>query len=116
MFTLHLKNLKFISFHGIHEEEKILGNEYEVNVDIKINQVEKIDSIHQTINYVSVYELIKARMSVPTPLLEILVHDIAEQIHQLDQRILSIQISVFKLHPPIENIKGSVGVSWYKEY
>ena len=116
MFTIHLKNLKFFSFHGIHDEEKILGNDFIVEVDIKINPSDGIDSIHQTIDYAAVYDLIKKRMGIPTPLLETLVKDMAEQIHYMDKRIHSIQISVHKMRPPISNMEGSVGVTWFKEY
>jgi len=116
LFTIHLKNLKFFSFHGIHDEEKILGNDFVVDVDIKINPPDNIDSLHQTINYADVYELVKKRMSIPTPLLETLAKEMADQIHHLDNRVHSIQISVFKMHPPIANMEGSVGVTWFKEY
>ncbi len=114
--TIHLNNLQFFSFHGIHPEEKILGNEFEVNIEITINQPGKIDSIHQTVNYVTVYELVKKQMTIPTQLLETLAQEITEQIHLLDNRIQSISFSIKKLHPPIVNFEGSVGVSFKKEY
>ena len=116
MFTIHLKNLKFFSFHGIHDEEKILGNDFVVDVDIKINPPDNIDSLHQTINYADVYELVKKRMAIPTPLIEKVAKEMADEIHHMDNRVHSIQISVFKLHPPIAGIEGSVGVTWFKEY
>ena len=34
MITIHLHHLIFFACHGLHEEEKILGNEYEVNAEV----------------------------------------------------------------------------------
>lgn len=114
--TIHLHKLIFFSHHGIHEEEKILGTEFEVNVALEIHQSQKIDSIHQTLNYVTVYEIIKKRMAIATPLLETIVEDLMNEIHQSSTLIKSISISIKKLHPPIPNFIGSVGVSLKKEF
>lgn len=116
MITLHLHNLKFTANHGLYTEEKLLGNEYEVDVEIHIGKSGKIDSILQTVNYVTVYHVIKNRIQQPTQLLETLVQEIAEQVHQLDDRIRGIYISIKKLYPPIANFEGSVGVSFKAEY
>ncbi len=67
MITIHLYNLKFYSFHGVHEEEKLLGNEYEVNADVRFHEDQGgIHSLSQTINYAEVFEIIKKRMHIPT--------------------------------------------------
>ena len=71
----------FYSYHGIHDEEKILGNEYELTADIQFDEEkEVIHSIQQTINYVDIYQLIQQRMSVPSPLLETVIMDIGTSI------------------------------------
>lgn len=112
MFTIHLHNLKFYSFHGIHEEEQVLGSEYEVNVDIGINGDEKISHLHQTINYVSVYDIIKKQMDHPTPLLETLAQKITKQIKEIDTQIKSIVINIKKINPPVIAFTGNVGVTY----
>jgi dihydroneopterin aldolase len=116
MFTINLHKLIFFSFHGIHEEERILGNDYEVNVSISINEASQIDGLEQTVNYASLYQLIKQRMSVPTPLLETLAQDLAMQIHESDKRIRSISVSIEKKYPPLTNIRGSVSVTYTKNF
>ena len=40
--------------------------------------------MHQTINYVSVYQLIKQQMDKPTTLLETIAQNIAEAIKKID--------------------------------
>ena len=116
MFTINLHNLNFFSFHGLHEEEKILGNNFVVHVFLSMLTNENITSLEQTINYASVYSIIKQRMAVPTGLLETLAQDIAQEIHLFDERIISISITVEKKDPPIPNISGSVSVNYKKDY
>jgi len=116
MFTIHLHNLKFFSFHGVHDEERILGNEYEVNASLSFEAAEKITALEQTINYVSVYEIIKKRMAIPTALLETLAEDLAQKIYSIDDRIRSISVSIEKKNPPIPNMDGSVAVSCTKKF
>jgi len=116
MVTIQLKNLLFYSCHGVHAEEKILGNNFEVNIELSFDAGDRIDSLEQTINYASVYELIKQRMAIPTELLETLAWDIAHQVHAMDNRVLSITVAVEKKNPPIPGMEGSVGVKYHKDF
>ena len=116
MFIIQLNNLQFFSFHGVHEEEKILGNNYDVNVSVSFEQEEDIKHLEQTINYVSVYQLVKKRMDIPEVLLETLVQDLARMIYDLDNRIKTITVAVEKKNPPMINIQGSVSVIYTKEF
>lgn len=116
MFTINLNNLTFHAFHGVHEEETVLGNTFEVNVSLSFKAGKKISTLDQTVNYAAVYEIIKQRMQKATPLLETLVQDLVEDIHTIDTRIHSISVSVEKKNPPIPNIEGSVSVSYKKDF
>jgi 7,8-dihydroneopterin aldolase/epimerase/oxygenase len=116
MFIINLHNLIFHSFHGVYDEERILGNEFEVNVSIGFDTDEQIISLEQTVNYVSVYEIVKQRMAVPTALLETLAQELTYKIHDFDNRIKSVSVSVKKKNPPISNMEGSVGVHYKKVF
>ena len=117
MITVHLHNLHFNSFHGIHEEEKILGNEYLIDASVEFHEEKHvITSIHDTINYEDIYNIIKERMSVPTPLLETIVMEIGNEIHTEFPLVRSINISLKKMFPPIEGIEGAAGVSWQRQF
>ena len=96
MFTIHLNNLKFFAMHGLHAEEKVLGNEFEVNAVISFEEKGTITAMHQTIDYVKVYAIIKQRMDMPTALLETVAQDLAQQIYEADKRATSITISIKK--------------------
>jgi dihydroneopterin aldolase len=116
MFTINLHNLIFHAFHGVYEEEKILGNTFEVNASVSFNPDEPVTHLHQTINYVTIFEIIKQRMQVATPLLETLVQDLTGEIKKTDDRIKSVSVSVEKKNPPMSNMEGSVSVQYKKDF
>ena len=112
MFTIHLTDLKFYSYHGFHEEERVLGSEYQVNATVGFAGEEKIVSLHQTVNYVSVFRIIKEQMDIPTQLLETLTQNIAEKIKALDTQIKTVSVRIDKINPPIKSFTGKVGVTY----
>ncbi len=116
MYSIHLKDLLFFAQHGIHEEERLIGTNFEVSVTIDFKSEAEIQSIHETINYVAVYKAIKDNMAIPEPLLETLAARIIHTIYLLDDRITTIYITINKLQPPINNFSGKVGVSFQKSF
>lgn len=117
MIKVQLHQLKFNSFHGIHEEEKILGNDYVIDASVEFHEnTSVITSIHETINYTEIYRMIKMKMEIPTPLLETILMEIGKEIHDHFPQLKSINISIKKMHPPIEGIEGSAVVSYHKEF
>jgi 7,8-dihydroneopterin aldolase/epimerase/oxygenase len=116
MFTINLHNLIFHSFHGVHDEERILGNTFEVNVSVTFEPDQQVTTLEDTINYATIYEIIKQRMSMPTHLLETLVQEMTQEVYDFDNRIKSIAISVEKKNPPISNMEGSVSVHYKKPF
>ncbi len=114
MYTIHLHNLIFFSYHGLHEEEKILGGKFEVSLDISSNQIQEVNSIEDSIDYSQVYKVVQMKMKQPTLLLETLASEIAAAIKLMDNRITEISITIKKINPPIENFSGNVGVTLKK--
>ena len=117
MITIQLHQLLFKAYHGIHEEERILGNDYMVDCSVDFFENDKVVThINDTIDYTEIYQLIKKRMKIATPLLETVIMEIGIAIQERFEMIKSIHISIKKLHPPIEGIQGSVGVTWQKQF
>lgn len=117
MITVHLHDLRFNAFHGVHDEERLLGNEYVIDVSVEFHEDQQvINSINDTINYADIYNIIRERMNVPTPLLETVVMEIGNEIHNEFPQVRSINISIKKMHPPIEGIRGAAGVNWQKRF
>jgi dihydroneopterin aldolase len=117
MITVQLQHLVFHAFHGVEEEERILGNEYVM--DISVDFIESngvITHISDTVNYAIIYNIIKKRMSIPTPLLETIVMEAGNEIHKEFPQLKSISISIRKMHPPIEGMQGAARVCWHREF
>ena len=116
MFSIQLHQLQFFAHHGLYEAEKINGNNFEVDVDIDLIEMEPVHALSQTVDYVAVYEIIRTRMQQPTQLLETVAQDLAHKIHSYDQRVKQIRIKIKKLNPPIQHFNGAVSVSFTKTY
>ena len=112
MLTIHLNNLSFFSFHGLYEHERVEGNFFTLHATISYHPIEQIEHLNQTIDYATVYELIKERMAIGTPLLETIVMQIANNIFSHFPLAEEVYISLTKEKPPIANFEGSVGVSY----
>jgi 7,8-dihydroneopterin aldolase/epimerase/oxygenase len=113
MLFIHLHNLRFYAFHGVHDEEKILGGDYEVNVSVGFKpSAGVVHDLDETLDYTAIYEVVKQRMANPTPLLETIAMEISAAIQEKYPSVAKISISVKKLYPPINNFEGSVGVSF----
>ena len=116
MITVHLSKMKFFAHHGWHDEESITGTEFEVSVSVSFNPEKKITELHDTVDYVSVFNIVKAHFLRPAKLLETLAQQITEDIHKTDNRISLINIIIDKLNPPIITFTGSVGITYSKSF
>jgi 7,8-dihydroneopterin aldolase/epimerase/oxygenase len=113
MLFIHLYNLRLYCHHGVFEEERILGNDYEVNLSAGFEPTQlPITRLGQTIDYTQLLELVKQRMAVPTSLLETLATEIAAEISAKYREVTKISISIKKLYPPVNNFEGALGVSF----
>jgi len=112
MLTIHLEQILFRSYHGLYEDERINGNDFLVDVTVMYHPSGSINRIEETINYADVFELVRKRMAIATPLLETVAMDIAGLI-LVDFKIAEkVRITIKKLNPPIKNFNGKVGVSF----
>ena len=116
MFTIRLNKMKFFAYHGVHVEEAIVGTEFEVSVSISFDSSGKIFELNDTINYVAVFEIVKKLFAIPEKLLETLAQNITEEIYKINNQIISINVTIDKLNPPICNFTGTVGVNYFKSY
>jgi dihydroneopterin aldolase len=113
VLTIHLKDLAFFSLHGLYREEKILGNNFIVNVHVHyLPQATFISKLEQTVNYEKLFELVQKRMEQPSALMETIAMDICQSILKLFPEVHATFFSIEKKHPPIEAMHGSVVVSY----
>jgi dihydroneopterin aldolase len=112
MLTIHLKNLSFHAYHGLYDEEKILGNTFIVNVLVNyLPTAQPVTDIGQVLNYEALFEQVNRRMMQPTELLETIVTELGYTIMESFAKVTFVNISIEKLNPPIKHFNGSVVVS-----
>jgi dihydroneopterin aldolase len=116
MISVEIKNVRFHAFHGCYAEEKKSGNDFEVNVSISWQAEAMIKELNETVNYASLYELLKQEMKQPRQLLETLVMEIAEKIQGEFPQVKEVNISIEKLNPPIVNFIGHTAVTYKKQF
>lgn len=113
MLTIHLSDLQFHGFHGVHEEESKRGGYFEVNLTVHFEPANfPVHHLHETIDYAELYELVKTRMSKPAKLLETLATEIADEILGKFSNVEEVSVAVKKLNPPIPFFKGSVAAAY----
>jgi len=116
LITISLNYLRFWAFHGVYEEEKKVGNDYEVNLDVSFYIKKKIIHLAETADYSRLHAIISEEMQIPRKLLETFLMELAERIRDEFPQLKKIDASIRKLHPPIPGIVGNVAVRYSKEY
>ena len=66
-----LKDICYFAYHGVAPQENIIGNEYLINLRLKvdISQAIQTDNVSDTVSYADIHEAVKAEMSVSSKLL-----------------------------------------------
>ena len=99
---IYLKNVRFHAYHGVLQQERIVGNDYVVNlvVDYDFTSAMETDELSATINYPELYEIIKEEMAIPSKLLEHVVGRIGKRVFSEYSAIRQIQLAITKENPP----------------
>ena len=99
---IYLKNVRFHAYHGVLQQERIVGNDYVVNlvVDYDFTSAMETDELSATINYAELYEIIKEEMAIPSKLLEHVVGRIGKRVFSEYSAIRQIQLAITKEKPP----------------
>ena len=108
----------FFGHHGAKQEERVLGEQFEVDVEIEANLSVPLasDKLTDTINYSEVYATVRSIIEGPSFfLLERLVDEIAARVLR-EFRVLAVRVRVSKPHKPVRGgVVRSVGVEVYRE-
>ena len=112
---ISLNEVHFFGFHGMYAEEKKIGNTFVVDLYVDfVPAKEIVKSISDTIDYVTLFEIVKARMAVPTPLLETIVTELADQIITDFKMVTHVFVKITKQKVAIKTLEGNMSVSVLK--
>ncbi len=117
MLTVHLNDLRFFAHHGVFDGEPVAGGEFEVQLQVSYDEKKiSFNDLNNVLNYVELYNIVKKRMAMPTPLIEEIAESIIRKIRHEYSFVKEVSISIFKLQPPIEHFQGKVGVTLQKKF
>lgn len=104
MFTVSLHDIRIHGKHGLYPEEAVLGNWFEVDVDICI--AVKTAEEWPFIDYTTINGVVHEVFATPTKLLETLVRSIHNNLKAAAPSGAVVKVAIRKMHPPMP---GDVG-------
>ncbi|RPG62581.1 MAG: dihydroneopterin aldolase [Flavobacteriaceae bacterium TMED220] len=112
MGKIKLKDIKIYAYHGCLSEENLIGGEYLVNLSVfsNLKKSSLSDELKDTIDYVSLLDIVKKEMLSPSKLLENVVKRVVDKIFLVFPKINKVSLEVSKLNPPINGNVFSVSV------
>jgi 7,8-dihydroneopterin aldolase/epimerase/oxygenase len=96
--------MRFYAYHGFYEEEQLIGNNFIVDIYIDTGltvDAGKKDDLELTINYETVYEVVKFQMKKNQKLLETVSVKIQDAIREQFKGIVQVRLRIRKLNPPM---------------
>ena len=101
--TIDLENMEFHANHGCYDTEKLVGNRFivDLSLDAEIGDAAQRDDLLASVNYVAVYELVRAQMRIASDIIENVAWRIGEQIKEEFPQVVSCRVKVAKLAPPV---------------
>lgn len=113
-FNIKLRDVKFFAHIGVSPQERSVGNEFKVNLSVKIDSYcFKSEDIESSISYAEIYEIVKNKMSQEAMLLETVAKEITEEISERWEKIEEISTEITKLYPPVSGIEGECAVEYF---
>lgn len=100
---INLDSIRFYAYHGVLEQERRVGNTFEVSISAEVNCPLSLtsDALQDTISYADMYTLIEREMAIPSQLLEHIAGRIARQLFESFEPIEALRIGISKCKPPI---------------
>lgn len=104
--TIALQGLEFHAYHGVYPHERSSGNKFEVDLKVETSFAEAAfqDELSGTINYESLYAIVKAEMEKPSKLLERVAYAIARRVLETHTPASRAEVTIAKINPPIGGV------------
>jgi 7,8-dihydroneopterin aldolase/epimerase/oxygenase len=119
MTLIALEGMRFFAYHGLYEEERIIGTHFTLDIFIEtdIHSADTIeehgmDKLINTINYETVYDICKIQMRQENSekLLETVLDNIIFALKKQFSTIQEVKVKIRKLNPPMGGQIGSASI------
>lgn len=114
MDYIHIRNMEFYGYHGVLQEESVLGQRFRASVSIAVDtkKAGKTDHVEDTVSYVDIYNLCKEIIEGERyNLIEAVAERIAEKIlSKFENMVFGCRVEIIKPDPPIPGHYKEVAV------
>lgn len=100
---IRLSDLRFRAYHGVLPQERVVGNDYCVNLSLTLSAVADAtytDQLEGTVNYAEAYQVVQAEMAAPSALLEHVAQRILTRLFNRFDLVEKAAVEVIKINPP----------------
>jgi dihydroneopterin aldolase len=113
MGMIELEGMEFYAYHGYFKSERIVGNSFEVNISIETDceTAAQSDQLADTLNYESIYRLVKEEMHQRSHLLEHVAGRILNRIKTEFDVSGKMKVKISKVRPPLGGHIKAVSVT-----
>lgn len=118
MAHISLENMRFHAYHGLYEEEQLIGNNFMLNITIdadtyaaSVVKEHNTDKVVNTVNYELVYDICRLEMKNPQLLLETVIQKIISRLKRHIPNLNSVEIKISKLNPPLGGIIEAASIT-----
>ncbi|MGL4805207.1 MAG: dihydroneopterin aldolase [Bacteroidales bacterium] len=99
---IELEEMEFYAFHGVFEQESLVGNKFFVNLKLQTNIAEAMltDEVTDTVSYADAFLIVQQEMGIRAKLLEHLTGRIVARLFETFPTIDGVYITLSKINPP----------------
>lgn len=103
MDKILIEGIKIYAYHGCFKEETAIGTNFTVDVELDVNleKPAQSDNLNDTVNYQTVFQVVKSQMEIPSKLLEHVSKRIINALFSEFPTINKIKLKVSKLNVPL---------------
>lgn len=96
--------MKFFAYHGVGEQERVVGNHFEVTLKVycPMEKAMTNDDLNGTVNYAELHALVEQQMAKPSMLLENVAYRIIQAVKENFHTITGGVVTISKLTPPFK--------------
>lgn len=101
MGQIALEGLQFYAYHGVYQEEELIGNQFEVDIYIttSFKEAANSDDVNQTINYETVFLICQSAMRKTVKLIETVAQNIINGLKHQFSTIQEVTVRIRKASP-----------------
>lgn len=109
---IEINNIRLYGYHGCLEEEARIGQNYSVDIVIRVDFMEAAieDDLEKTVSYVDLNRIAEEEMSIRAKLIETVGLRIMNRVKALNASIDAVRVKVIKYCPPINGDVENVAI------